>query len=93
MANFRLVTNFGIIPFQLQNIRVDKDTLKDIGVIDKVTLLNGNITPYLVSQRFYSTQNKWQQVLDVNGVEPFSFYYDDTPEDELYKSVSNINLY
>ena len=45
MANFRLVTNFGIIPFQLQNIRVDKDTLKDIGVIDKVTLLNGNITP------------------------------------------------
>lgn len=89
----KLVTDFGLIPFTISDIKVNHDELKNTGILDSLKVQSNTLTPFAISYRFYGTAYKWENLLDNNGVEPFSFYREDNLEKVVYKPLRNYDLY
>lgn len=89
----RLQTEFGLVPFVIGSETDNQEELLEKGVLDKLELVEANYTPFEVSTIFYQTPNNWSRVINDNGIEPFSFYKQGYPDQDILKPTTNSDLY
>jgi hypothetical protein len=77
----------------LPNIKINKDEIKLAGVTKVLEVQPNTLTPFEVNVRLNQTPYGWEDILQINGIEPFSFYVPDTPVKIIYLPLRNYNLY